>query len=303
MWVVETPKNGHRIIRNDLYRKRNTRKTINNVYPTIVSALVSVGKQDSREKRKFPIEEGNDTVWTQTENILDKHNSIRSTCELVSHFAVHIHFWIFQPTLNEEKYNDAFTPIPDDCHDDYSCLECQWIIFCKIYKSSSPSCSTWRKKDTWKRMILCSGIYWKKDQKLSNCCWKKIVSIPLQMAIIKASWYGKSNEFRLLFDRDRVDPIAFNNDAIRWASENGHSNVGPSLLDDDRVNLTAVQIDTAIKVARNYGHMNVLQLLLDDGRVNLTTASIDTEIKVARHKRHFEVVALLEPFIQRPNHP
>ena len=79
--------------------------------------------------------------------------------------------------------------------------------------------------------------------------------------------------------------------------------MGPSLLDDDRVNLTAVQIDTAIKVARNYGHMNVLQLLLDDGRVNLTTASIDTEIKVARHKRHFEVVALLEPFIQRPNHP
>ena len=52
---------------------------------------------------------------------------------------------------------------------------------------------------------------------------------------IEAAKRGDINNVRLLLADPRVDPAARNNDAIRWASGNGHSEVVKLLLNDPRV--------------------------------------------------------------------
>ena len=64
----------------------------------------------------------------------------------------------------------------------------------------------------------------------------------------------------------RVDPSDVN-DAIRWASENGHFEVVRLLLSDPRVD-PADDNNEAIRLASRNGHFEVVRLLLADPRVD-----------------------------------
>jgi hypothetical protein len=60
---------------------------------------------------------------------------------------------------------------------------------------------------------------------------------------------------KLLLNDHRVDPSAYNNDAIRRASENGHVEVVKPLVSDPRVDPSADDND-AIQLASDNGHSN-----------------------------------------------
>jgi hypothetical protein len=63
-----------------------------------------------------------------------------------------------------------------------------------------------------------------------------------------------------------VDPAARNNAAIRWAANNGHSQVVERLLDHPRVD-PAARNNAAIRWAANNGHSQVVERLLEHPRV------------------------------------
>ena len=68
--------------------------------------------------------------------------------------------------------------------------------------------------------------------------------------------------------RVRLAPSADDNEAIRWASGNGHADVVRLLLADSRVDPNA-RDNEAIRCASQYGHADVVRLLLADPRVRL----------------------------------
>ncbi len=65
-----------------------------------------------------------------------------------------------------------------------------------------------------------------------------------------------------------MNPSAENNDAIRWASKNGHTEVVKLLLADDRVDPSS-RDNSAIKLASSNSHSEVVKLLLADGRIDI----------------------------------
>ena len=54
-------------------------------------------------------------------------------------------------------------------------------------------------------------------------------------ALIQASLNGRDEIVKVLLADGRVDPSAWNNDAIRWALSQGHFDVVKILLSDHRV--------------------------------------------------------------------
>jgi hypothetical protein len=86
-------------------------------------------------------------------------------------------------------------------------------------------------------------------------------------AIKFASWNGHIEVVRLLLADIRVDPGAEYNQPIMWASFNGHTEVVQELLKHPRVN-PAVFHNRAIVWACKKGHVKVVEVLLKDKRVN-----------------------------------
>ena len=66
---------------------------------------------------------------------------------------------------------------------------------------------------------------------------------------------------KILLRDPRVDPSDRNNEAIRWASKNGHESVVEILLKDSRVD-PSDRYNEAIRVASEKGHLEVVKLLL-----------------------------------------
>jgi ankyrin repeat protein len=77
-----------------------------------------------------------------------------------------------------------------------------------------------------------------------------------------ASQNGHSEVVKILLTDDRVDPSANDNFSIRWASQNGHLEVVKILLTDERVDPSA-RNNEAIKWASEYGHLEVVKILLE----------------------------------------
>ena len=82
-----------------------------------------------------------------------------------------------------------------------------------------------------------------------------------------ASENGHSEVVRELLKDSRVDPSADNNYAIQRASKNGHLEVVRELLKDSRVDPSAYD-NCAIKVAREKGYRDIVRELLKDSRVD-----------------------------------
>ena len=88
------------------------------------------------------------------------------------------------------------------------------------------------------------------------------------------------------------DPSADDDDAIRWASEFGHTDVVKLLLGDDRVDPSADN-DEAILLASYNGHLDVVKLLLQDPDVD-PSADNDEAIRWASENGHTDVVNILK---------
>ena len=93
--------------------------------------------------------------------------------------------------------------------------------------------------------------------------------------IKKVSKYGLTDEVKRLLNKG-VDPSVKDNEAIRMASKNGHTDVVRLLLQDKRVD----PIDDgnyAIRLASRNGYTEVVKLLLQDRRVKDTLSKEEIE--------------------------
>lgn len=110
-------------------------------------------------------------------------------------------------------------------------------------------------------------------------------------AIRYASENGHTEVVRLLLQDDRVDPSAYMDYAITCSAENGHVEVVGLLLQDSRVDPSAFD-NYAIRRAALNGHSDVVNLLLRNGRVD-PSAEDNEAIKIAAQKNHLDVVRIL----------
>ena len=110
-------------------------------------------------------------------------------------------------------------------------------------------------------------------------------------AIRKASENGHTEVVKVLLADNRVDPSVRDNEAIREASYKDHSEIVKVLLADDRVDPSADN-NKAIRWASYYGHSEVVKVLLADDRVD-PSADNNKAIVGASENGHLEVVVLL----------
>ncbi|MEK0337324.1 MAG: ankyrin repeat domain-containing protein [Nitrosopumilus sp.] len=80
------------------------------------------------------------------------------------------------------------------------------------------------------------------------------------------------------------------NDALRWASENGHYDLVKLLLDSGAD--VHAQNDYALRWASHHGHYDVVKLLIDNG-ANVH-AKNDSALRYASLEGHYDIVELLE---------
>lgn len=66
---------------------------------------------------------------------------------------------------------------------------------------------------------------------------------------------------------ESFNPSILDNEAIKYASENGYAEIVAILLKDKRVDPTA-QLNCAIGVASEYGYLDVVEILLNHPSVN-----------------------------------
>lgn len=118
-------------------------------------------------------------------------------------------------------------------------------------------------------------------------------------AIKFASENGHTETVKLLLQNSRVDPGARDNYAIRFASKNGHLEIVKLLLQDSRVNPGA-QNNCAIRWASENGHLEVVRILLQDSRVD-PGAHDNYAITWASENGHMEIVKLLIPRVNLDN--
>ena len=92
-------------------------------------------------------------------------------------------------------------------------------------------------------------------------------SVGNNQAIRYASHYGHTNVVKLLLLDPRVDPTIDNNFSVSWASRYGHDKVVRLLLSDHRVD-PSVNDNYPIRLASEKGHSTVVELVLLDPRVD-----------------------------------
>jgi len=95
----------------------------------------------------------------------------------------------------------------------------------------------------------------------------------------------------LLLRDPTIDPSTADNYAIRFASQNGHTDIVKMLLADPRVNPSADN-NYAIRMASGNGQMGVVKVLLADSRVD-PSARYNYAIKSASGNGHTDVVKML----------
>ena len=103
----------------------------------------------------------------------------------------------------------------------------------------------------------------------------------------KANEENKPEAVRLLLQDPRVNPAADHNQAMRWASLYGYTEIVRLLLKDKRVDPSE-----AIRLASESGYIEIVKLLLKDKRVKPSTHD-NYPIRAAIRNNHFEVVKLL----------
>ena len=121
-------------------------------------------------------------------------------------------------------------------------------------------------------------------------------------AIQYASQNGHIDIVRLLLKDPRVDPSDLKNYAIQLASQNGHIDVVRLLLDDPRVD-PSDDNNLAIQYASEYGHIDVIKLLLDDSRVGYDDLNIMRAIQWARYTHQTDTINLLTEHMYRLDGP
>ena len=106
-----------------------------------------------------------------------------------------------------------------------------------------------------------------------------------------ATCAGLYDIFETLLEDPRVDPSAYNNYAIVFASDNGHLEVVKLLLKDPRVDPSAKD-NYSIELASENGHHEVVKLLLKDPRVDPSDDN-NYAIRMASENGYNKVVELL----------
>jgi len=109
-----------------------------------------------------------------------------------------------------------------------------------------------------------------------------------QMLIKFAAENGYTDIIEMLLKDDRVNPIVHNNLPIAYAAENGHLDAVKVLMNDKRVDPSDHNND-AIKYALRNNHLTVVKELLKDKRVDPSYHNNDA-IKYALRNNHLTVV-------------
>jgi len=110
-------------------------------------------------------------------------------------------------------------------------------------------------------------------------------------AIRYAAENGQTEIVKLLLSDDRVDPSADDNEAIRYAAKNGHTEIVKILLQDDRVNPSS-RDNYAIRHAARNGHSEIVKILLKI--FGVTPIAYNNEAIISSVNRgHNEVVKIL----------
>ena len=115
-----------------------------------------------------------------------------------------------------------------------------------------------------------------------------IEAVKLYDPFIQAVRNGNLEKIKLLLSDPRIDPSAFNNHAIQWASFHGFTEIVKLLLSDPRVDPSIDDNYPIVWAVRN-GHPEIVKLLLSDPRINLSI----TDIRDAADSDYTEVVKLL----------
>ena len=79
--------------------------------------------------------------------------------------------------------------------------------------------------------------------------------------------FSQISKLKLLINDENVDPSYNNNNAIRFSSENGHTEIVELLLNDKRID-PAYDNNWAIQSAIIDGYISIVELLLADERVD-----------------------------------
>lgn len=84
--------------------------------------------------------------------------------------------------------------------------------------------------------------------------------------LINAAWNGHTDIVRLLLTDPRVDPVANDDQAIRFSASRGHTEVVKILLSQQKVDPTARNY-FAVNYAATNGHLEVVKLLMNHDKV------------------------------------
>ncbi len=145
-----------------------------------------------------------------------------------------------------------------------------------------------------------------KDKVISLLQNKKICRYDANNYLIrKASVSGWTGIVKRLLKESKtnrqIDPSAYFNQAIKWASAGGHTDVVKLLLQDKRVD-PAAESNFAIRWASAGGHTDVVKLLLQDKRVDPSDYN-NYAIRSASENEHTNVIVellLYEKLIHLP---
>jgi hypothetical protein len=134
-------------------------------------------------------------------------------------------------------------------------------------------------RDTIKLIIEFSPYgQWFRLSKELNTLASQVIS-PLNCRISEngalywALSHSKILAVKSLLKDPRIDPSAYNNYAIRSASERGFQEIVEILLKDNRVN-PADDNNWAIRWARIHDHKEIVEMLLQDSRVARLESSL-----------------------------
>lgn len=110
-------------------------------------------------------------------------------------------------------------------------------------------------------------------------------------AIRFATRHGHTQITKLLLTDPRVDPAEYESEALWWAAEKGNTQVVALLLQDQRIDPTTLK-NYAIRSASLQGYTQIIKLLLTHPRVN-PTAQNNEAIRLAAKQGHGRIIELL----------
>lgn len=116
-------------------------------------------------------------------------------------------------------------------------------------------------------------------------------NLPTERDLISAAAFGHVELVKLFIEKYKIDPTAFDNQAIRIAANNNNIEVVEYLLGFEEVDPNTKD-GKAIKISAEKGHIKIVKLLLQDDRVDPSVES-NYPIQMASFYGHVSIVNML----------